>query len=258
MSRRPWFPFYAGDYLADTGHLTLAQHGAYLLLILHYYRTTTLPANAVHRICRCSNDADKEICDSILREFFVLDGEVYRHKRIEEEIVILDHKSEACAARAKIAANARWKPSSAPAASVAAPPAEEPPAEENPKPRKKKQVSLIDPRHSPVREFILSLHEKTFPATPTCPWDGRTGTVLKKLLKANPSWTVSQIQGMVKNRFDSEGIAPDSSVEWLPRLSSYAAGPLNKFRHLDTSKSNGKAPIGNALDYQRGLLGVSK
>jgi len=252
MSRRPWFPFYAGDYLADTGHLTLAQHGAYLLLILHYYRTTTLPANAVHRICRCSNDADKEICDSILREFFVRDGEVYRHKRIEEEIVILDHKSEACAARAKIAANARWKPNSAPAASVAAPPAE------NPKPRKKKQTSLIDSRHSPVRELILSLYQQTFPSAPKCPWDGRTGTVLQKILRANPSWTIPQIQEMVRNRFASEGIAPAAPVDWLPKLSSYALAPLNKYGHIETGQTNGKALTGNALEYQRGLLGVSK
>jgi len=55
----------------------------------HYYRTRRpLSANAVqmHRVCRCTTDANRNACDQVLREFFVLEDGVYRHHRIDQEL----------------------------------------------------------------------------------------------------------------------------------------------------------------------------
>jgi uncharacterized protein YdaU (DUF1376 family) len=113
-----WSPFYWRDYVADTGHLTLEQHGAYLLLMAHYYMTSRpLPANAsvLHRVCRCTTDADRTTIEQVLREFFVLDGEVYRHRRIDKELVKAADISE----KRRAAANAKHEKARANASAIA-------------------------------------------------------------------------------------------------------------------------------------------
>lgn len=44
----PWMPLWIGDYLKDTSHLCAAEHGAYLLLIMHYWQTGSLPTEDRH------------------------------------------------------------------------------------------------------------------------------------------------------------------------------------------------------------------
>ena len=85
---RPWMPLYIGDYLRDTRHLTTEQHGAYLLLIMHYWTHGGLPTDKkqIYSICALErhNAARKwrSICLAIAPFF----DEHWRHKRIDAEL----------------------------------------------------------------------------------------------------------------------------------------------------------------------------
>ena len=100
---RPWMPLYVADYLADTGHLTAAEHGGYLLLIMHYWSNGALPADdrKLARIARMTPDEWDEARETIA-EFF---DEGWRHKRIDAEIAKSEEKSEA----ARASASKRWQ-----------------------------------------------------------------------------------------------------------------------------------------------------
>lgn len=79
----PWMPFYVADYVADTQHLSTIEHGAYLLLIMHYWRCGGLPSDErqLQRICRMTTREWAASRDTLAA--FFEDG--WRHGRIEKE-----------------------------------------------------------------------------------------------------------------------------------------------------------------------------
>jgi uncharacterized protein YdaU (DUF1376 family) len=89
---RPWMPLYVGDYLGDTGHLTTAQHGAYLLLMMHYWRKGELPDDD-RQLSKITKLPLRTWCDyrATLQDFFY-DG--WRHKRIDAELARMVRVSE--------------------------------------------------------------------------------------------------------------------------------------------------------------------
>lgn len=104
--QRPWMPFYVGDYSADTGHLSTVQHGAYLLLILHYWAKGGLPDDdqQLANITRLSLE-DWQQHRSVLRAFF-LDG--WRHQRLDVELkrnVEIREKRRAAGSKGAVVAN---------------------------------------------------------------------------------------------------------------------------------------------------------
>lgn len=112
-----WMPLFIGDYLADTTRLTTEQHGAYMLLIMDYWRNGPPPDDAatLAQITRLSPDA-WSTAQAKLKDMFSIEGGVWRHKRIDEELIAAKENKGRAQAKAKAAADARWKntPSNAP------------------------------------------------------------------------------------------------------------------------------------------------
>jgi uncharacterized protein YdaU (DUF1376 family) len=114
---KAWMPLYIGDYLGDTSHLSQAHHGAYFLLMMHYWQKGMLQASLKHcyAVARAHAPEEQEAVDDVLREFFTLDTESYHHARIDRELSRITKVSAGNKERAAKAANARWNaPSNAP------------------------------------------------------------------------------------------------------------------------------------------------
>jgi len=108
MSLR-WFAFDADAYTGDTAHLTCEEHGAYLLLILAYYRSEKpLPATdrALSSITKLPMDRWIE-CKPTLAAFFVERAGVWHHERIEKEMLEAQRKHSVAVARAEAGGRAK-------------------------------------------------------------------------------------------------------------------------------------------------------
>ncbi len=83
-----------GDYAKDAGHLTMLEHGAYTLLLDRYYTVEQPIANReeAYRFCRARTRDEKAAVDTVLREFFVYEGESFKNRRAEEEIAKASHQ----------------------------------------------------------------------------------------------------------------------------------------------------------------------
>jgi len=82
---------YPADYQRKTARLTLAQHGAYTLLLDELYATETpLPAdlNELYRICRAMSKPEQEAVRTVAEQFFPIGEDGLRHnRRAAKEIV---------------------------------------------------------------------------------------------------------------------------------------------------------------------------
>lgn len=97
VERLAYFDLYVADYLLDTTDLSLAEHGAYCLLMFRYYWQGELRAADVYRSCRSAED--RAAVDAVLGKYFHKDAETYKHNRIERELAALSefiaHQSKA-------------------------------------------------------------------------------------------------------------------------------------------------------------------
>lgn len=105
-----WMPLYIGDYLADTGRLTTEGHGAYLLIIMDYWRNGAPPDHdeTLASIARLPLPRWKKLRPSIVGLFKPENG-IWHHKRVDEEMSKASDITKERSAAGKAGAEARWK-----------------------------------------------------------------------------------------------------------------------------------------------------
>lgn len=160
MSSSPaWMPLHVADYLRDTGHLNVAEHGAYLLLIMRYWQDGGLPPDEklIMRYAHLTAEQWSESRDVLVALF----DEGWKHKRIDEELA----KAAEIIGKRKAAAQQRHSKSDAHAEQVQSissytgvPP------EPKPKPEKQNPAPLSDAEGA--RDLFDQVWE-VFPMNPT-------------------------------------------------------------------------------------------
>jgi uncharacterized phage protein (TIGR02220 family) len=106
-----YYRFFPGDYIRDTGDLTLVEHGAYNILLHHYYMQEWLPSDhqKLYRICRAFSEDERKAIDVVVDRYFTDNGDGrIINRKAEEEIAERKAFIEAQSARGKAGANARW------------------------------------------------------------------------------------------------------------------------------------------------------
>lgn len=108
MSKAAALPLFGDAYMADTMHLTLEEHGAYLRLLMLAWRTPdcTLPNDdkRLARMLGISTQRWSKIRPAVM-DFWSLENGVWTQKRLKKERIYVAEKSKKNSENAK----ARWE-----------------------------------------------------------------------------------------------------------------------------------------------------
>ncbi len=95
-----YYKRHIGDYIKDTSHLSLLEHGVYTrLLDVYYGREGPIPDGEAARLIGARTALERAAMKTVLLEFFDLEAEGWRHGRCDEEIVEALESGEESAAK---------------------------------------------------------------------------------------------------------------------------------------------------------------
>ena len=90
-----YYERHIGDYLKDTAHLSLLEHGVYTRLMdVYYTRESAIPANEAARLIGARSKDEREALQAVLTEFFVLIDGAWNQKRCDEELMVYRDSQE--------------------------------------------------------------------------------------------------------------------------------------------------------------------
>jgi uncharacterized protein YdaU (DUF1376 family) len=135
-----YYKRHIGDYAKKAGHLSVMEHGVYTLLLDAYYDREQPPTRAeALRQARARSPEEIAAVDAVLADFFVLEGDRYTQRRVEEEFIKAEQVASMNALKGKMGGRPR-KPKG--------------------KPEKSRRVSDGKPNESPEKPNPL-IHQST-------------------------------------------------------------------------------------------------
>lgn len=103
-----YYERHIGDYLKDTAHLSLLEHGIYTrLLDVYYTRESALPDDQVARLIGARSKDEKDALQAVLQEFFKLREGMHVQDRCDREIARYSDKQTKARASAMAGVAAR-------------------------------------------------------------------------------------------------------------------------------------------------------
>jgi uncharacterized protein YdaU (DUF1376 family) len=84
-----YLPFYTGDYLRETRHLSPMKHGVYMLLLMHCWDTKGPAPSDEQELCGIANCRSADEVDAlryVLSRFFTLMADGYYQERMQKEV----------------------------------------------------------------------------------------------------------------------------------------------------------------------------
>lgn len=208
MSKRPYFPFYPGDFLTATSHWTNAEVGAYLRLLCHQWANGAVPVDQrrIANILGVHGESFDEMWAVVGEKFRSDDNSGLRNRRLEEVRADVDEKS----AKNKKAADARWRNANAYAKPMPSKSKSKLKSKIKVKPKKEKKAAMPPiPDELDTPEFHSKWAEwldwrKTY-KKPVNPPGAKTS--LNQFAKLGPDIAIATIEQSIAN--DWQGLFPE-------------------------------------------------
>jgi uncharacterized protein YdaU (DUF1376 family) len=243
-----WMPLYIGDYLSDTSDLSAEQHGAYLLLLMHQWKTGPLPDDlgALSRVAHlgASSTAQALLKHLLIRFFerrecegFALwvqqRSEAEKFKWSEKKRVYVERASKG--GRAKVASSTRQAVLEVVLEECTSPSPLPKVQKQKQKPSRAKtargtKTAEAKSRHAEFKNAIGQYWESKNPGV-EMPWGPAEGRNLEMWLKESPNTSLPQFKDFLRNRFRSAVNHTERPSRWIGNVTNFAGGPLDKFGH---------------------------
>ncbi len=91
-----FYKHFLGDYARDTKELSILEHGAYRLLLDHYYATgrpLPMKVELLWKICGATSKPERTAIELVINKFFKHNGGEWHNARADEEIMAYERQA---------------------------------------------------------------------------------------------------------------------------------------------------------------------